>query len=110
MRYWIFVMHRLVYIMHITINRAIHFKSIGKDGLDINISQIHGIVDEYEDVLKSYQDQMDMTDRRINKLTEGLQTRIDMLEKYIVHHQQECVSQYHETEEVSIEEDDDLML
>lgn len=84
-------------------------ETIGKSGLGIDAVKLNGIVEEYEDVLKIYQDQMDMTDRRINKLTEGLQTRMDMLEKYISRHQQKCVSRYHETEEADIEEDD-LML
>lgn len=52
-------------------------------GLNIDTSRLEGLSEQYKDLLKFYQYQMDISDRRIDKLTAGLQTRINKLVRAI---------------------------
>ena len=49
----------------------------------IDINKLDGIVEEYKNVLKKYQNYTDMTDQRLEKLVFGLNLRINNLKKYI---------------------------
>lgn len=58
-------------------------KIIGCDYLPKNIDKLKDITKEYEKLLKEYQPKFDISEQRIDKLVNGLNTRISMLEKYI---------------------------
>ena len=49
----------------------------------IDINKLEGIIEEYKNVLKKYQNYTDMTDQRLEKLVFGLNLRINNLKKYI---------------------------
>ncbi len=55
-------------------------KTIGK--IHIHSKQLDGLCDEYHDLLEQYKDKIDMSDKRIDKLVDGLNQRINKLEKY----------------------------
>ena len=50
-----------------------------KDISRIDLSKLDGLTYEYEKMLKKYQNDMDMTDQRIEKLVHGLNIRISEL-------------------------------
>ena len=54
-------------------------KIIRKDIVDVDLDRLDGVCDEYQMLLESYADKMDISDNRINKLVEGLAERIEML-------------------------------
>ena len=58
-------------------------KSIGNNISKINISKLDGLVEEYRGMLEKYKMYTDSSSERINKLCEGLECRIKMLEKKI---------------------------
>lgn len=58
-------------------------KTVGCRSSHVDIKKLDGLVEAYEKLLKSYQPKMDIADQRIDKLVNGLQTRIDMLEKHV---------------------------
>lgn len=58
-------------------------KVIGKDIVNIDIKRLDGLCDEYHSLLEKYKDKLDMSDKRIEKLVNGLQERIRRLENYI---------------------------
>ncbi len=55
-------------------------KTIGT--IYIHPKQLDGLCDEYHDLLQQYKDKIDMSDKRIDKLVNGLNQRINKLEKY----------------------------
>lgn len=58
-------------------------KVIGKNIVNIDIKRLDGLCDEYHSLLEKYKDKLDMSDKRIEKLVNGLQERIRRLENYI---------------------------
>lgn len=54
-------------------------RTIRKDITDINLDKLDGVCDEYQLLLESYADKMDISDNRIIKLVDGLTERIGML-------------------------------
>ena len=58
-------------------------KVIGKDIVNIDIKRLDGLCDEYHSLLEKYKDKLDMSDKRIEKLVNGLQERIRKLENHI---------------------------
>lgn len=58
-------------------------KVIGKDIVNIDIKRLDGLCDEYQSLLEKYKDKLDMSDKRIEKLVNGLQERIRKLENHI---------------------------
>lgn len=58
-------------------------KVIGKDIVNIDIKRLGGLCDEYHSLLEKYKDKLDMSDKRIEKLVNGLQERIRKLENHI---------------------------
>lgn len=54
-------------------------KTIRKDITDVDLDKLDGVCDEYQMLLESYADKMDISDNRINKLVDGLAERIEML-------------------------------
>lgn len=58
-------------------------KVIGKDIVNIDIKRLDGLCDEYHSLLEKYKDKLDISDKRIEKLVNGLQERIRRLENYI---------------------------
>lgn len=57
--------------------------TIGKDILRINLSNLNGICDDYRLILEKYQDKLDMSDKRKEKLVSGLDKRITKLSEFI---------------------------
>ena len=49
----------------------------------INISKLDGLSNEYEKLLRTYQNKLDISDTRINKLVDGLNIRINKLGHHI---------------------------
>ena len=49
----------------------------------INISKLDGLSNEYEKLLRTYQNKLDISDTRINKLVDGLNIRINKLGQHI---------------------------
>ncbi len=58
-------------------------KTIGKDILRIDLSKLKGICDDYRLILKKYQDKLDMSDKRKEKLVSGLDKRITKLSEFM---------------------------
>lgn len=58
-------------------------KSIGHNISRIEITKLDGLVEEYREKLEKYKDYTDSSEERIDKLCEGLQYRINMLNKKI---------------------------
>ena len=58
-------------------------KSIGHNISRIEITKLDGLVEEYIEKLEKYKDYTDSSEERIDKLCEGLQYRINMLNKKI---------------------------
>ncbi len=58
-------------------------KVIGKDIVNIDIKRLDGLCDEYHSLLEKYKDKLDMSDKRIEKLVNGLQERIRRLENHM---------------------------
>ena len=58
-------------------------KVIGKSIVNIDIKRLDGLCDEYHSLLEKYKDKLDMSDKRIEKLVNGLQERIRKLENHI---------------------------
>ncbi len=58
-------------------------KVIGKDIVNIDIKRLDVLCDEYQSLLEKYKDKLDMSDKRIEKLVNGLQERIRKLENHI---------------------------
>ncbi len=58
-------------------------KTILKDIQDIDIKKLDGLVEEYREMLESYKDKLDISNRRIEGLTYGLELRIEKLKKYM---------------------------
>ncbi len=54
-------------------------KVIRKDVKNIDISKLNGLVLEYKNVLQQYQPYTDSTQDRIEKLCQGLKTRIEKI-------------------------------
>lgn len=54
-------------------------KTIRKDITDVDLDKLDGVCDEYQMLLESYADKMDISDNRINKLVDGLAERIETL-------------------------------
>ena len=57
--------------------------TIGKDILRIDLSKLNGICDDYRLILEKYQDKLDMSDKRKEKLVSGLDKRITKLSEFI---------------------------
>lgn len=58
-------------------------KTLGKNIERIDLTNLEGISNEYYNILKQYQDKLDISDIRINKLVNGLNKRINKLNNYI---------------------------
>ena len=58
-------------------------KVIGKSIVNIDIKRLDGLCEEYHSLLEKYKDKLDMSDKRIEKLVNGLQERIRKLENHI---------------------------
>ena len=58
-------------------------KILGKDIVNIDIHALDGLSEEYRTLLLKYKDKMDINDKRIEKLVEGLNQRINKLETNI---------------------------
>lgn len=58
-------------------------KVIGKDIVNIDIHKLDGLCEEYHSLLEKYKDKLDMSDKRIEKLVNGLQERIRRLENHM---------------------------
>lgn len=58
-------------------------KVIGKNIVNIDIKRLDGLCDEYHSLLEKYKDKLDMSDKRIEKLVNGLQERIRRLENHM---------------------------
>lgn len=58
-------------------------KTIGKDNLRIDLSKLKGICDDYRLILEKYQDKLDMSDKRKEKLVSGLDKRITKLSEFM---------------------------
>ena len=58
-------------------------KTLGKDIVNIDIHALDGLSGEYRTLLLKYKDKMDINDKRIEKLVEGLNQRINKLETNI---------------------------
>lgn len=58
-------------------------RTVRKDITDINLDRLDGVCDEYQLLLESYADKMDISDNRINKLVDGLAERIEILKDRI---------------------------
>lgn len=58
-------------------------KTILNDIQNINIEKLEGLVYEYQNMLMHYSDKLDISNRRIEGLTYGLELRIEKLKKYI---------------------------
>lgn len=58
-------------------------KTIGKDILRIDLSKLKGICDDYRLILEKYQDKLDMSDKRKEKLVSGLDKRITKLSEFM---------------------------
>ena len=58
-------------------------KSIGHNISRIEITKLDGLVEEYREKLEKHKDYTDSSEERIDKLCEGLQYRINMLNKKI---------------------------
>lgn len=58
-------------------------KTIKVDFNRIDINKLDGLTNEYKDLLCMYQDKLDISDKRITKLIDGLDTRINKLKWHI---------------------------
>ena len=58
-------------------------KIIGKNILRLDLSKLKGICDDYRLILEKYQDKLDMSDKRKEKLVSGLNKRITKLSEFI---------------------------
>ncbi len=58
-------------------------KILGKGILRIDIKALEGICDEYRNMLLTYQTKIDISDKRIDKLCEGLMKRISKIHEHI---------------------------
>lgn len=58
-------------------------KIIGKSILRVDLSNLKGICDDYRLILEKYQDKLDMSDKRKEKLVSGLNKRIIKLSEFI---------------------------
>lgn len=58
-------------------------KVIGKNIVNIDIHKLDGLCEEYHSLLEKYKDKLDMSDKRIEKLVNGLQERIRRLENHM---------------------------
>lgn len=58
-------------------------KNIGNNITRIDITKLNGLVDEYRNILEKYKLYTDCSPERINKLCEGLATRIELLGKKV---------------------------
>ena len=58
-------------------------KIIGKNILRVDLSKLKGICDDYRLILEKYQDKLDMSDKRKEKLVSGLNKRITKLLEFI---------------------------
>lgn len=58
-------------------------KTLGNNIKRIDLSKLDGITDEYYNILKQYQNKLDISDIRIEKLVSGLNKRITKLNNYI---------------------------
>ena len=58
-------------------------KIIGKNILRVDLSKLKGICDDYRLILEKYQDKLDMSDKRKEKLVSGLNKRINKLSEFI---------------------------
>lgn len=58
-------------------------KTIGKDILRIDLSKLKGICDDYRLILEKYQDKLDISDKRKEKLVSGLDKRITKLSEFM---------------------------
>lgn len=58
-------------------------KVIGKNIVNIDIHKLDGLCEEHHSLLEKYKDKLDMSDKRIEKLVNGLQERIRRLENHM---------------------------
>lgn len=58
-------------------------KIIGKNILRVDLSKLKGICDDYRLILEKYQDKLDISDKRKEKLVSGLNKRITKLSEFI---------------------------
>ena len=58
-------------------------KVIGKNIVNIDIHKLDGLCEEYHSLLEKYKDKLDMSDKRIEKLVNGLKERIRRLENHM---------------------------
>ena len=58
-------------------------KIIGKNILRVDLSKLKGICDDYRLIHEKYQDKLDMSDKRKEKLVSGLNKRITKLSEFI---------------------------
>lgn len=58
-------------------------KVIGKNIVNIDIHKLDGLCEEYHSLLEKYKDKLDMSDKRIEKLVNGLQERIRRVENHM---------------------------
>ena len=57
-----------------------------KDGVKrIDINKLDGLTNDYENILRTYQNILDISDTRINRLVDGLNIRINKLGQHINH-------------------------
>lgn len=60
-------------------------KTIINDIRDVDLRKLDGLVDDYYSLLKEYQQRLDISDRRIAKLTNGLKERIAILKDALIY-------------------------
>ena len=58
-------------------------KALGKDIINVDTKKLEGLSNEYRCLLNMYKDKMDISDKRIDKLVNGLEIRINKLEQNI---------------------------
>ena len=54
-----------------------------EDLKEIDLSNLNGFCDDYKLILEKYQDKLDMSDKRKEKLVSGLDKRITKLSEFI---------------------------
>lgn len=59
--------------------------------MDIPVEDLDGISDEYFEMLKAYQNVLNMSDERLSKLVDGLEIRISKLTDKIDNLKNDCL-------------------
>ena len=62
-----------------------NINTIINDIRDVDLRKLDGLVDDYYSLLKEYQQRLDISERRIAKLTNGLKERIAILKDALIY-------------------------